>query len=243
MKHIQIRFILWAMLAFFPLSIWSQTAIDSKKNPLDNGKDSLIQVAYRKVAQSELLGSVSFVNMEELTPKNYHTYSLDNMHGYIGGWNGSSLWGMDEYLVLVDGIPRDADNVLPTEIEQITFLKSAASVTLYGSRAAKGVIYISTKRGKAQPLTINVRANTGLHVAKSYPKYLGSAEYMTLYNEARVNDGLTPLYSDADIYNYASGTNPYRYPDLHFYSSDYIGKTSNRSDISTEITGGNERAV
>jgi TonB-dependent SusC/RagA subfamily outer membrane receptor len=180
--------------------------------------------------------------MTDLIEKNYTTYSLDNMGGLVGGWAGNSIWGMDEYLVLVDGVPRDANNVMPTEIEQITFLKSAASVVLYGSRAAKGVVYITTKRGKAQPLKVNVRANTGFHVSKRYPKYLGSAEYMTLYNEARINDGLAAQYSDEDIYNFASGSNPYRYPDVDFYSSDHLKKAYNRTDVTAELTGGNAQS-
>src|SRR5690606_6128963 len=133
-------------------------------------------------------------------------------------------------------------NVMPTEIEQITFLKSAAAVMLYGSRAAKGVVYITTKRGTSETLRINVRANTGFHVSKSYPKYLGSAEYMTLYNEAITNDGEAPRYSEEEIYYSASGTNPYRYPDVDFYSSDYLRKAYNRSDITTEFSGGNEKS-
>lgn len=149
---------------------------------------------------------------------------------------------MDDCLVLVDGVPRDANNVMPTEIEQISFMKSAASVVLYGSRAAKGVIYITTKRGKNEDFKINVRANSGYLVSKSYPKYLGSAEYMTLYNEARINDGLPELYNEKDIYNYGSGINPYRYPDVDFYSPDYLKKAYNRSDATAEISGGNNRA-
>jgi hypothetical protein len=113
---------------------------------------------------------------------------------------------------------------------------------LYGSRAAKGVVYITTKRGKAQPLKVNVRANTGFHVSKRYPKYLGSAEYMTLYNEARINDGLAAQYSDEDIYNFASGSNPYRYPDVDFYSSDHLKKAYNRTDVTAELTGGNAQS-
>src|SRR5690606_8993621 len=144
--------------------------------------------------------------------------------------------------VLVDGVPRDADNVVPTEIDQITFLKGASAVVLYGSRAAKGVVYITTKRGTAEPLKVNVRANTGFHVAKSYPKYLGSAEYMTLYNEALANDGGSPLYTEEEIYNTAAGVNPYRYPDVDFYSSEYLKKVYNRSDITAEFIGGNERS-
>lgn len=47
---------------------------------------------------------------------------------------------------------------------------------------------------------------------------------MTLYNEACRNDGLSPKYSASDIYNTAMGTNPYRYPNIDFYSSDYLKK-------------------
>lgn len=242
MKYIQIKFILCGMLAFLSFYIKAQTFAENGVDSLNNGKDSLVQVAYQKVASSDLPGGVSMIDVRELIKKNYYTYSLDNMEGYVGGWNGNSLWGMDSYLVLVDGIPRDASSVLPEEIEQITFLKGASAVVLYGSRAAKGVIYISTKKGKAEPFKINARANTGFHVSKRYPKYLGSAEYMSLYNEARENDGLQPLYSEEDIYHYSTGENPYRYPDIDFYSSDYLNKAYNRSDIMAEFTGGTNRA-
>lgn len=243
MKQIQIRFIICVMFAFSSFHfVEAQTTTANETDSTKNASNPMIQVAYRKVPQSNLLGGVSVVNIEELVKKNYSIYSLDNMQGYVGGWNGNSLWGMDNYLVLVDGVPRDANNVSPTEIEQITFLKGASAVVLYGSRAAKGVVYISTKRGKVGELKVNVRANQGLNVAKSYPKYLGSSEYMTLYNEARANDGLSAQYSAGDIYNYGSGNNPFRYPSVDFYSSDYIKKTSNRSDLTAEISGGNDRA-
>jgi TonB-linked SusC/RagA family outer membrane protein len=202
----------------------------------------MVQLAFRKVASEDIIGGVSTIDFEELIDKNYNSYSLDNLQGYVGGWNGNSLWGMGDYLVLVDGVPRDANNVLPSEISEITFLKGASAVVLYGSRAAKGVLYISTKRGQSGDLKIDIRANTGLHAAKSYPKYLGAAEYMTLYNEALVNDELDPLYTEEDIYNYGSGINPYRYPDVDFYSSEYIKPFYNRSDLTTEISGGNDRA-
>lgn len=246
MKYIQTRFILCTMLALFPLGTWAQSVVENETDSLEGVREPMVQVAYRKIAQNDLLGGVSVINMEELTKKNYNTYTLDNMQAYVGGWNGNSLWGMDGdnagWLVLVDGVPRDINNVLPTEIEQITFLKGAQAVVLYGSRAAKGAIYVTTKRGKTEGINISVRANTGFNVAKSYPDYLGSAEYMSLYNEACLNDGKSPVYSEMDIYNYASGINPYRYPDVDFYSSDYIRKYSNRTDVTAEITGGGKRA-
>lgn len=247
MKHIYIKFISSAvLLSSMACPLFAQ---NTNGNAAENTEstDSLVQIAFKKVAQDELLGGVSVIDIKELQKKNYNTYALDNLQGYVGGWNGNSLWGMDGdnagYLVLIDGVPRDINNVLPSEIDKITFLKGASAVVLYGSRAAKGVIYVTTKRGQiSDKLQIDVQANTGFYVPKSYPKYLGSAEYMTLYNEARANDGLSPLYSDTEIFYSATGANPYRYPNLDYYSGDYLKKTYNRSDVSAEFSGGNQRA-
>ena len=224
---------LLAICAAVPVSA-QETAEDS----------TLVNVAFRKVAKQDIMGGVSTVNVRELTEKNYNTYSLDNMQGYVSGYNGAGMWGYTDQLVLIDGVPREANNVKPDEIESITFLKGAQAVVLYGSKAAKGAILITTKRGKVNNgLSVNVRANTGWAVAKSYPEYLGSAEYMYLYNEARANDGIsTPLYSAETIAKYASGANPYRYPDVEFYSSEFIKKSYNRTDVTAEIEGGNDRA-
>lgn len=205
-----------------------------------NSINQRVRVAHRTMDENNLMVGVSHVNMAEILEKNYITSPLDNMEAFVGGFNGN-LWGMDEYLLLVDGVPRDVGSVMPTEIDQITFLKGAAALALYGSRAAKGAILITTKRGIEGTRTVNVRANTGIFVPKRYPKYLGSAEYMTLYNEARVNDGLSELYSDEDIYNHASGSNPYRYPDVDYYSPEYLKDFYSRSDATVEIKGGNER--
>jgi len=199
-----------------------------------------VEVAFRTMDKQDLLGGVSVIDVEEMTEKAYTTYSLNFVENLIGGVNGN-IWGMNEYLVVIDGMVRDANNVLPTEIKQITVLKGPAAVVLYGSRAAKGVIQITTKRGKIGDPSIRVRANSGIHTPKSFPKYLGSAEYMTLYNEARVNDNLDPSFSIEDIYRTASGDNPYRYPDLDMYSSDYLRKAYNRSEAIAEISGGNQR--
>ena len=241
MKHIKARYILFAMLLASPFTMNAQTAENDTLS-----SEPLVNVAYRQVAQDEIVGSVAVVNYEELTEKNYNTYSLDNMQAYVSGWNGNSFWGMDGdnagYLVLIDGVPREANNVLPTEIAQVTFLKSAQAVVLYGSRAAKGAILITTKRATNEGLSVSVRANTGVAVAKAFPEYLGSAEYMTLYNEALANENKAPLYSEQEIYNHSTGLNPYRYPDINYYSSEYINKAYNRTDVTAEISGGGQRA-
>ena len=223
-----------------------------------NGADSVeakkkVHVAFRDMDADKLLGGVSYVDMEELQKKDYTTGSLDDLYALVGGWNGNNLWGMDTEkldnndnsnmpLVIIDGVKRPSNNVLPSEIKQVTFLKGAQAVVLYGPKAAKGAILITTKRGTVDGLQVQVNANTGFHVAKEFPEYLGSAEYMTLYNEARANDGLNPRYSQQDIYNHASGVNPYRYPNVNYYSDEYIRKVYNRSDVTAEIQGGGQRA-
>lgn len=213
----------------------------------DSVADNQAQIAFRSIDKEDMLGGAEVLDIEKLMEVNYIN-NLDNgtISGYVSGFNGNSLWGMDSdnsgFLVLIDGVARDMNNVSPTEVKSITFMKGASATVLYGARAAKGVIYITTKRGKNQPLKIDVRANTGWHVAKSTPEYLGSAEYMTLYNEARANDGLAPLYSAEQIYNTSTGANPYLYPNLDMYSGDYVKKAYNRTDATLEISGGNERA-
>lgn len=202
---------------------------------------ALINVAFRQSDARDVIVPVSSVNVRELMEKDYHTYSLDNMQALTAGYNGQ-LWNQGDALVLVDGVPRDANNVLPTEIEDITFMKGASAVVLYGSRAAKGVILITTKRGKIQPLKITARADYQLDAAKSFPKYIDGAQYMTLYNQALANDGLASKYTDEDIYNTAAGTNPYRYPNQQFYTSDYVKRTRSRWDVTAEFEGGGKFA-
>ncbi|WP_327138715.1 SusC/RagA family TonB-linked outer membrane protein [Niabella yanshanensis] len=202
-------------------------------------EDSLVNVAFGKVAPKDLLGGVSSVNISKLLEKSYGTYSLENLQSFVGGYTGS-VWGQNA-LVIIDGVPRRAEDVRMVEVESVSVLKGASAVALYGSNAAKGVILITTRRGEQRPLTIDVRANTGVNVPKRYAEYLNAAEYMTLYNEASRNDGVTQIYSPELIYNTASGSNPYRYPDLKFFTSDYLKKGFSRSDITTEIHGGNER--
>lgn len=249
MKHIKTNIFLFAMTVVSPLSASAQ-ATDGGDSILAKKK---VHVAFRDKDADLLLGGVSYVDMEELQKKDYTVSSLDDLYALVGGWNGNNLWGMDNDrldtndnndlpLVIIDGVKRPSNNVLPSEIEQVTFLKGAQAVVLYGARAAKGAILITTKRGTVDGLQVQVNANTGFHVAKAFPEYLGSAEYMTLYNEARANDGLDPRYSQMDIYNHASGTNPYRYPNVNYYSDEYVRKVYNRSEATVEVQGGGTRA-
>ena len=249
MKDIITNIILFAMLAASPMTVHAQTADDADSTVVKKK----VHVAFRDKDADQLLGGVSYVDMEELQKKDYTMGSLEDMLALVGGWNGNNLWGMDNDrldnndnsnlpMVIIDGVKRPSNNVLPSEIEQVTFLKGAQAVILYGAKGAKGAILITTKRGKVDGLQVKASANTGFHVAKEFPEYLGSAEYMTLYNEARANDGLDQKYTQMDIYNHASGVNPYRYPNVNYYSDEYVRKVCNRSDATLEIQGGGQRA-
>ena len=251
MKHIKRNIFLFAMFAVAPLAVNAQTTDDADSTVAKKK----VHVAFRDIDEDHLLGGISYVDMEELSKKDYTMSSLEDMYGLVGGWNGNNLWGMDNDrldnndnsnmpIVIIDGVKRPSNNVLPSEIEQITFLKGAQAVVLYGAKGAKGAIVITTKRSKVDGLQIHANANTGWHFAKEFPEYLGSAEYMTLYREALTNDGLEipEKYSLQNIYNHASGLNPYRYPNVNYYSSDYIRKAYNRSEGTLEIQGGGTRA-
>ena len=241
MKHIYKGLVLCGAFAFSAMQVQAQTTLEDFENlAAELEGDEKVEVAFRSVDEQDLLGGVSVIDMEELNKKAYTTYSLDFLENVVGGVSGN-IWGNDGYLVVVDGMVRDANNVLPSEIDNIVVLKGAQAVVLYGPRASKGVIQITTKRGKIGDIQIDVNVNSGMYVPKSYPKYLGSAEYMTLYNEALVNDGNAPTYSAQDIYNYGSGLNPYRYPNLDMYDSEYLRKMYNRTDAVAEIQGGSDR--
>ena len=251
MKHIKRNIFLFAMFAVAPLAVNAQTADDADTTVVKKK----VHVAFRDKDADHLLGGISYIDTEELSKKDYTMSSLEDMMGLVSGWNGNNLWGMDNDrldnndnsnlpLVIIDGVKRPSNNVLPSEIEQITFLKGAQAVVLYGAKGAKGAIVITTKRGKEDGLHITANANTGWHFAKEFPEYLGSAEYITLYREALTNDGLEipEKYSLQNIYNYASGANPYRYPNVNYYSDEYIRKAYNRSEGTLEIQGGGPRA-
>ena len=244
MRLLNIKFILPLSLMLFSIVAQAQESNQSRTEVAIKQENESVQLPFREVSSDDLLGSVSHIDMEELNDKNYSNTTLDNLQGYIGGWNGGSIWGMGgDYLVLVDGVARDHTMITPNEIESISFLKGASAAILYGTRAAEGVICITTKRGDAGDIKISTRVNSGYLMAKDYyPDYLSSGEYMTLYNQARVNDGLDVLYDDVTIYKHASGENPYRYPNVNFYSDDYIKNYYNRSNAIVEIQGGNEKA-
>jgi len=167
--------------------------------------------------------------------------ALNHINGMFTGLRtGGDIRGLGNAIYVIDGVPgRDINLVDASEIDQITLLKDVNALSLYGSEGKNGVIVVSTKRGMKNKKTVKINASYGLKSPISYPEYLNAPDYMTLYNEARKNDGLTALYDSTTIANTRSGSNPYKNPNLNLYSSDYLKSNTGQTNIMTEFSGGN----
>ena len=187
-------------------------------------------------------GDITVINPDELI--NYDNTSITSvLSGRVPGlYSGTNLRGLGNAVIIIDGIPRLISEINLSEVEQITVLNDANAGMLYGVQANNGVILIKTKRGKPNVNKITALVETGLANPISYPKYLRSADYMELYNEALVNDGLTPLYSDAVITGTRDGTNPTRYPDADYFNSTFLKSQKTNSRVETGFSGGNKNA-
>ncbi len=211
----------------------------------DFGPDaSKVSLWYKEMDKESVLSSVSSVDVENRA--SVDRYGIGDTESYIFGLlpglrEGSNIRGIAKALYVIDGVPgRDITQVSPDEIESVTVLRDANALALYGSQGANGVVLVNTKRGKIQKNEVTISADYGLDFHKALPSYLSSSEYMTLYNEACINDGLAPKYSQESIEQYASGMNPYKYPDFDFFSKDYIKSARNRADVTAEFRGGED---
>ncbi len=142
--------------------------------------------------------------------------------------------------ILVDGYWRnDANYINPIDIESITVLKDAASTAMYGLRGSNGVVLISTKRGKDEPIKVSLDAKYGLQSPTRIPKYLDSYNYAYLYNEAQRNAGGTDKYDASALEAYKSQTDPYHFPNVD-WGKEFLEKFSTQQDYNLSIRGGNK---
>jgi TonB-linked SusC/RagA family outer membrane protein len=218
--------------------------INLQAAPFMRGEKDDVQVAFGTVKKADLLGDISVIKPSEFIQYDNTLYVPDAITGRVAGmYGGNNIRGLGDALVVLDGIPRYSKisevNLNMEEIDQITVLKDVEAVALYGSQARNGVILITTKRGEAYKRDINVSVQYGIARPKALPQYLGSADYMELYNEAATNDGLPIKYDEAMIANYRNG-NPYRYPSVDYYSSDYLKPFRTYSNAIAEFSNGDE---
>ena len=211
-----------------------------KTSLFGQGEKDIINIAFGKVKSAYLVNDVTAINPGEIRKYDNIQAISEALTGRVPGMlGGANIRGLGTPMYVVDGLPRDINTIDLSEVEQISVLKDINSSVMYGNAAVNGVIQIKTKRGAANRKDVNVTGYYGISTPKVLPKYLSSADYMTLYNEAKVNDGLAEQYTPAFIENYKSG-NPYRYPNVDYYSKDYLKDYKTFSRITTELSGGND---
>lgn len=121
---------------------------------------------------------------------------------------GASTFGDNSALVVVDGIVRDFNYIDPNEVESISILKDASATAVYGSRAANGVILVTTKRGKAGKPTFNYNGFVGIQQPTRYPDVMNGYEYATTKNLAAGNAGKPLPYSEQELEDIRMGVIP-----------------------------------
>jgi TonB-linked SusC/RagA family outer membrane protein len=157
----------------------------------------------------------------------------------FGDAGTAPLYVIDGYISNGSATSNAFMQLVPEEIETITVLKDASATAIYGSRGANGVVLVTTKRGKEGPLQVSFTTRQGFSQAQQLPKFLNSYDYARLYNEARVNDGLTPLYSDADLAAYQNGSDPYFRSNVNWYDQ-VLRKMAPVSSYDLTLGGGDK---
>lgn len=146
-------------------------------------------------------------------------------------------------MYIIDGfVATSINDIDPNDIENISVLKDAASAAIYGSRAANGVILITTKKGLNQPAKIRYDGYLGWQNPTALPEYLGSAEYAGLLNKALKNEGKDPLYSSEEIDKFRDGSDPDLYPDTDWLGLFYRNNALQQSHR-VEVSGGSDKST
>ncbi len=144
----------------------------------------------------------------------------------------------DSPLVVIDGIAnRSLSSITLEEIESIEVLKDVTAKMLYGSKAANGVIQVTTKRGYNGNKKISFSGEYGIKAPSVLPEYVTSAQYARLYNQARINDGLEPIYSDEDIAGYENSS--ISYPDVDYYD-EFLKSNTSFQRVNAQLIGGDD---
>lgn len=260
-----------AVLVFSFVGYTSQNVIIGSKTNLNitltvdsKALDEVIVVGYGVQKKKDLTGAVSSIG-GDLFKERKETQVAQALQGSMSGVlvtrNGSSgamgsanirirgvtTIGDSNPLVIVDGVPvADVNQVNPNDIENLTVLKDAASASIYGSRAASGVILITTKRAKVDQASFQYSYENGFDTPTQLPDYMRSTRYMQLVNELRWNDagnGVNkfPTFSENLLTGYDEKhiSDPNQYPDTHWMDLT-LNKIAQREAHSISVIGGSK---
>lgn len=224
--------------------------------------EQVVVVGYGTQKKMNLTGAVSTVSAAELVKRPVSNVA-NLLQGKVSGLQVSQTFakpgderntirirGLGTFssagsdpLVLIDGIAGDMSNLDPNDVASVSVLKDAASGSIYGARAANGVIIITTKRGKSGRVNIDYSGNIQAQKATRLPDLLyNSADYMQYWNEARIRAGGQPYFPQADIDAFRNNPNdPVNYPNFNWM--DHAFRTGITNNHYINVSGGSEKTT
>ncbi len=236
--------------------------LDVQLQPDANGLDEVVVVGYGQAKRITLTGAVSAINGKEL--QKVPVSSVQNtLAGKLPGFFSQQRSGQpgkdasdffirgvsslngdgNKPLIIVDDVEytyEQLSQININEIESISILKDASTTAIYGIKGANGVLVVKTRRGEDGRPRINVRVESGLQMPVREPNFLGSYQTAQLVNEAYANDGMQPLFTDADLEHFRTGDDPYGHPDVNWYD-EIFKSTAQQSNANVDVSGGTER--
>lgn len=215
----------------------------------------VVVVGYGTQKKANLSGSVAMVDSKELENRPIQNVS-SGLQGLmpgvaITGTNGApgqdagkirvrGIGTLNEAgpYILVDGIETGTLSAVdPNDIESISVLKDAASAAIYGSKAANGVVLITTKRGKTGQTKISYSGYLSFQNATNMIERMGAYEYASLLNQALEAEGMSKRFNDTELQKFKDGNDPL-YPDTDWYDLAYKTGVQHRHNVN--INGGSE---
>lgn len=202
--------------------------------------DEVVVVGFGTQKKVNLTGSIGTVKTDEVLKSRPVTNVQELLAGSVPGMvvskgsgaagsgasiniRGTSTIGNSSgVLVLIDGMPGNIYTLNPNDIESVSVLKDAASAAIYGSRAANGVVLVTTKTAKAtERPTVEFSSNIGIQNPQFKLDFVGSEDFMRLYDQAMINDGKDAIYGEQGIQDLRAG----KYVDNKWYKEIYKKNT------------------
>jgi TonB-linked SusC/RagA family outer membrane protein len=229
--------------------------------------DDVVHFGYSSQKRGAVSGSVATVTGRELESSPVANLSQSLAGRLSGLWTnetysepsrvnttlrvrGASTAYANQPLVVIDGFPYAYNSnelfeyISAYEVESISLLKDASAQAIYGIQGANGVMVITTKRGRAQKLQVDVRFDQTVEQPSTRLPFLSSGEYVQLRNEAGYNDGLgrNAYFSEADVERFVSGEDRELYPSNDWRKLN-MRDFAHMQRVGVDLTGGNERAT
>lgn len=224
--------------------------------------DEIVVVGYTTQRKADLTGAVAVMNMKEPLSENSGNI-MNSMAGKLpgvnvvpdaapGGTGSIRVRGMstanssNDPLYIIDGVPTDNINCInPSDIETMQVLKDAASASIYGSRAANGVVIITTKQGKGDRMTININYAASAQTIAKRHKMLDANQWGVAYWAASRNSNIKPshsLYGNGEVpvlQPYVNG-NP-NFPTTNTDWQDEVYQTAWTNNLTASISNNTEK--